>query len=174
MVAKKKRTRGGALTVTMPSDCEVVMTRVFDAPRRLVFEAWTRPEHVVQFFGPRGSTMPECEIDLRASGTYRYVIRHKGKDVGTRGVYREIVRPERIVVVEGFDDFPDQESFVTTTFTEEDGRTTLTSHIVYASAEARDAVVGMGMPEGAGEMFDRLAEHLRTKLQPQQANPSGP
>jgi uncharacterized protein YndB with AHSA1/START domain len=172
MVAKKKG--GGALTVTMPSDREIVMTRVFDAPRRVVFEAWTKPEHVVHFFGPYGSTMAECEIDLRAGGTYRYVIRHKGKDVGTRGVYREIVRPERLVVVEGMDDFPDQESFVTATFTEEDGQTTLTSHIVYASVEARDAVVDMGMPEGAGQMFDRLAEHLRTMLQPQQANPSGP
>ncbi|MDB4993770.1 MAG: hypothetical protein JWM74_1202 [Myxococcaceae bacterium] len=172
MVTKKKG--AGALTVTMPSDREVVMTRVFDAPRRLVFEAWTKPEHVVHFLGPYGSTMVECEIDLRAGGTYRYVIRHRGKDTGMRGVYREIVRPERLVVVEGFDDFPDQESFITATFTEEDGQTTLTSHILYASVEARDAVVHMGMADGAGQMFDRLAEHLRTMLRPQPTNPASP
>jgi uncharacterized protein YndB with AHSA1/START domain len=172
MVAKKKGS--GALTVTMPSDREIVMTRVFDAPRRLVFEAWTKPEHVARFFGPRGSSMPECEIDLRTGGTYRYVIRSNGKDMGIRGVYREIVRPERLVVVEGFDDFPDQESFVTATFTEEDGQTIVESHILYASAEARDAVVDMGMPEGAGQMFDRLAELLATMTAPQQMNPSGP
>jgi uncharacterized protein YndB with AHSA1/START domain len=158
----------------MPSDVEIVMTRVFDAPRRLVFDAWTKAEHVVQYFGPRGSTMCECQIDLRQGGTYRYVIRHDGKDVGMRGVYREIVRPERLVVVEGFDDFPEQEAFITGTFTEEDGQTTFTTRIVYASAAARDAVIDMGMPEGASQTFDRLAEHLRTLTTPQQATPSGP
>jgi uncharacterized protein YndB with AHSA1/START domain len=174
MVAKGKKS-SAALTVTMPSDKEIVMTRVFEAPRRLVFDAWTKAEHVVHWFGRRGWTLPECEIDLRPGGTYRYVMRAAGqKDVGMRGVYREIVRPERLVVVEGFDDFPDHEAFITASFIEQDGRTTVTSRIVYATEAARDAVVAMGMPEGAGETLDRLAEHLATLTKPEQARPSAP
>jgi uncharacterized protein YndB with AHSA1/START domain len=151
------------LIVTTPSDREIVMTRVFNAPRRLVFDAWTRPELVARWFGPRGWTMPVCEIDLRPGGGYRYVLRGPdGLEMGMQGVYRAIERPDRLVCTEVFDDWPDTETLNTAVLTEQDGKTTWTATILYPSTAARDAVIQSGMAQGAGESMDRLAELLPT------------
>src|SRR5271155_4871328 len=106
-----------ALIVTTPSDREVVLTRVFDAPRRLVFEALTRPEHVLRWFGPHSCPIVECEMDFRVGGAWRYILRRAdGRNMGMRGVYREIQAPERLVSTESFDDYPG-ESLNTLTLT---------------------------------------------------------
>jgi uncharacterized protein YndB with AHSA1/START domain len=150
----------GTLKVTTPTDREIVLTRVFDAPRRLVFDAFSKPELLKRWFGPRGWSMTVCEIDLRVGGAFRFVLRSPdGKDMGMRGVYREIVPPERSVHMESFDDYPG-ESQVTAVFTEDRGKTTLTATVLYASREVRDAVIKSGMEHGAAESYDKLAELL--------------
>jgi uncharacterized protein YndB with AHSA1/START domain len=155
------------LAVTPRSDREVVLTRVFDAPRRLVFEAFTKPEHVARWYGPHGSTCPVCEIDLRVGGSYRYVSRSTdGVEFGVRGTYREITPPERLVCTETFDAYPDSEAVITMTLEEHEGMTTLSAAIAYPSAAVRDAVLASGMERGAGETYDRLAELLPQLHQP--------
>src|SRR5258708_23569127 len=153
----------GTLKLTTPIDREIAMTRVFDAPRRLVFDAFTKPELVKHWLlGPPGWTMPVCEIDLRVGGAYRYVWRNtNGKEMGMGGIYREIVPQERLVCTELFDDawYPG-ESLVTTTLTERGGRTTLTSTMLYVSQEARDGVLKSGMERGVVASYDRLEELL--------------
>src|ERR1700740_2551312 len=97
----------GTLQVTMPSDREIVLTRAFDAPRHLVFEAFTKPELLKRWFGPRGWSLPVCEVDLRVGGGFRFVLRGPdGQQMGMRGTYRELDPPRRSVHVETFDDFP--------------------------------------------------------------------
>ena len=162
---------GERLIVTPQSDREIVMTRVFNAPRHLVFDAWTKPELFVRWFGPRGWTVPVCEIDLRPGGTYHFVLRGPdGSEIGMRGVYREIVRHDRLVCTEAYDGFsevgwrPEDESLVTTVLTEDDGKTTWTATVVYPSKEVRDAVIQSGMERGAAESYDRLAELLATMV----------
>src|SRR5713101_8342130 len=120
----------GTLKVTTPTDREIAMTRVFDAPRRLLFGALTEPELVKQWLlGPPGWTMPVCEIDLRVGGKYRYVWRHAdGREMGMGGVYKEIVPHEAW--------YPG-ESLITSTLVEQGGKTTLTTTILYVSREAR-------------------------------------
>jgi uncharacterized protein YndB with AHSA1/START domain len=150
----------GTLTVTTPTDREVVLTRVFDAPRHLVFDAFTKPELLKRWFGPHGWSLVICEVDLRVGGGFRFVLRGPdGRDMGMRGVYREIAPPDRSVHMESFDDFPG-ESQVTTVLTEQDGKTTLTATVLYASKEVRDAVIQSGMEHGAAESYDKLAELL--------------
>lgn len=150
-----------ALTVTMPSDREIEMTRVFDAPRRLVFEACTQPEHLLRWFGPHSCPIVECQVDLRVGGAWRYILRGPdGKSLGMRGVYREIAPYHRLVSTESFDDHPG-ESLNTLTFSEKDGKTSLTTRVLYDSKETRDAVIRSGMEHGAAETYDRLSEHLR-------------
>jgi uncharacterized protein YndB with AHSA1/START domain len=151
----------GATTFATPSDREIVITRVLDAPRRLVFEALTNPAHVPHWYGPRGWTLPVCQIDFRPGGAWRYVLRGpQGTDMGMRGVYQEITPPERIVSTESFDDYPG-ESLNTVVLTEEHGKTTMTVTVLYPSKEVRDAVLNSGMQAGASETYDRLAEYLR-------------
>ena len=150
----------GETTFTTPSDREIEMTRLFDAPRQLVFDAFTNPAHVPHWFGPRGWSVPVCEIDLRPGGAWRYVLSGPdGEEMGMSGVYREITPPERIVTTESFDDYPG-ESLNTLTLTEEDGKTRYTVTVLYADKETRDAVLATGMSEGAAETLERLAEHL--------------
>ena len=132
--------RVGVTAFATPTDREFVITRVLDAPRRLVFEAWTDPEHLPHWLlGPEGWTMPVCEIDLRPGGVWRFVWRHAdGNEMEMRGVYREIVPPERLVSTESWGgDWP--ETLNTLVFSEEDGKTTLTCTVLYPSKEARDA-----------------------------------
>jgi uncharacterized protein YndB with AHSA1/START domain len=150
----------GTLKVTTPTDREIVLTRVFDAPRRLVFDAFSKPELLKRWFGPRGWSLVVCEVDLKVGGGFRFVLRGPdGKEMGMRGVYREIVPPERSVHMESFDDFPG-ESQVTAVFVEEEGKTTLTATILYPSREVRDAVIKSGMEHGAAESYDKLNELL--------------
>jgi uncharacterized protein YndB with AHSA1/START domain len=153
------------LEVRTQGDREVVMTRVFDAPRRLVFEAMTKPEHVKQWFGPHGWTCETSEIDFRPGGKWRTILRGPdGRTMGMSGVYKEITPPERFVSTEAFDDFPG-EALNTLTFVEQDGKTIFTVTVLAPSAEVRDIVLRSGMERGAGETYDRLAEHLKTMVQ---------
>src|SRR5437762_6946579 len=147
----------GTLKVTTPTDREIVLTRVFDAPRNLVFEAFSKPELLKRWFGPRGWSLVVCDVDLRVGGGFRFVLRGPdGKEMGMRGVYREIVPPERSVHMESFDDFPG-ESQVTAVFVEEGGKTTMTATVLYPSQEIRDAVMKSGMEHGAAECHAKLA-----------------
>jgi uncharacterized protein YndB with AHSA1/START domain len=154
------------LQVSTPSDREIVMTRVFDAPRDLVFEAWTNPEHVRHWWGLRASTMLRCEADVRPGGSWRYVTTGSdGEEVPFTGVYREITAPERLVYTEVYDVAPfnsGDPAVNTVIFTEENGRTLTTVTTVYPTKEVRDFVLGTGMERGAAESYDRLAEHLKT------------
>ena len=150
----------GSLQVTTPTDREIVMTRVFDAPRRLVYDAFTKPDLLRRWFGPRGWALVTCEVDLRVGGSFRFVLGGPdGRELGMRGVYRELVPPERSVHIESFDDYPG-ESLVTSVLVEQRGKTTLTVTILYPSREVRDAVIQSGMEHGAAESYDKLAELL--------------
>jgi uncharacterized protein YndB with AHSA1/START domain len=147
----------------LPSDREIVLTRVFDAPSRLVFEAWTRPEHVVRWYGCGQVSLVACKIDLRVGGAWRYTMRAPDGAARTmRGIYREIVPPGRLVYTEQCVSagFTSNEALVTVLFAEHDGMTILTSTILHGSKEDRDAQLASGMEQGAGEVLDRLARHV--------------
>jgi uncharacterized protein YndB with AHSA1/START domain len=147
------------LQIATPSNHEIVMTRAFDAPRSLVFDCWTQPELVRRWmFGPDGWSFVVCEIDLRVGGGYRFVWRGPdGSEMGMRGVYREIVAPERLVSSELYDeDWTGGETLGTTLFTEQGGKTTVTSTLRYASKEARDGALASGMDQGMAMGYDRL------------------
>ena len=149
------------LEVTTPTEREVVLTRAFDAPRRLVFDAMTRPELLKRWLGAPGRTLEVCETDLTAGGAYRYVWRGPGKrDVGMHGVHREVVSPERIVRTEAWEDWDAGETVVTAVLVEQRGRTTLTSTVLFPSQEVRDTVLKSGLKSGADENYDKLAELL--------------
>jgi uncharacterized protein YndB with AHSA1/START domain len=149
--------------VATPSDREIRMTRLFDAPRHLVFEAMSRPEHIKRWWGRLGEgySVPVCEVDLRPGGAWRFVNRHPNGEAAFHGVYREIAPPERIVFTEIFEPFPDAESVVTAVLTEENGKTRLTVTALYPSLEVRDMVLGTGMAQGAAISYDRLEEVAR-------------
>jgi uncharacterized protein YndB with AHSA1/START domain len=154
------------LQVSMRGDREIVMTRVFHAPRGLVFEAMTKPELVKKWLlGPPGWTMPVCEIDLRVGGKYRYVWRHaNGNEMGMGGVYREIAIPERLVATEKFDQawYPG-EAVGTLLLSEQEGKTTVTQTVLYQSREARDGILKSGMESGVAASYDRLEEVLASQ-----------
>lgn len=155
------------LQIATPSDLEVVITREFDAPRELVFDCHTKPDLVRRWLlGPPGWTMPTCEIDLRVDGRYRYVWRGpNGEEMGMGGIFREIVRPERLATNELFDqDWTGGETQVTTRFTERQGRTTSTITVLYSSKEAREGALATGMAEGMEAGYQRLDELLVTEL----------
>ena len=152
----------GTLKVTTPSPTEIVLTRVFDAPRDLVFRAMHEPELVKRWYGPHGHNLVVCEIDFRVGGKWRYVLRDPGgKDMGMYGSYKEIDAPARIVSTEGFDMYPVGEALVTVLLVEHDGKTTMTSTSRYPSQQIRDMVIATGMEHGAAETFDRLNDLLR-------------
>ncbi|HET6290167.1 MAG TPA: SRPBCC family protein [Amycolatopsis sp.] len=156
---------GRTLSVTKSGELEIVMTRSFDAPRALVFDAWTKPELVRRWFGPRDWEVVECEIDLRVGGRWRYRLRHHGgTEMLLQGVYQEIDRPERFVSLETNEDCDASEgqALATLTLAEHGGVTTLTQVVRYASKRIRDAVLEAGMERGVGEGFDKLAEVVAT------------
>jgi uncharacterized protein YndB with AHSA1/START domain len=151
----------GTLQVTTPADRQIVLTRVFDAPRSLVFDALTKPELVKRWYGPRDWSLIVCEIDLTVGGAWRYVLRGPdGATMGMSGVYREIAAPGRLVSTEAFDEYPDGEALATVVLVEAAGKTTFTNTLLYPSQQVRDAVIASGMEHGAAETFDRLAEEL--------------
>lgn len=151
-------------TFTTPSDLEISMTRVFDAPSRLVYDAWTRAEHIPHWMmGPDGWTMTRCDIDLRTGGAWRFEWRGTdGAVMGMDGVYQEVVPGERLVSTESWGG-PWADTLNTLVFTEAAGRTTITSTMRYPSREARDAVLESGMKRGIEMSFNRLAEYLRSR-----------
>jgi uncharacterized protein YndB with AHSA1/START domain len=157
-------TNAGALMVTTPSDREIQMTRLFNAPRSLVFESFTKPELVRRWLlGPDGWSMPVCEIDLRVGGEYRYVWRNdsSGKEMAAGGVFREIVAPERLVHSERFDDpWYAGDAIVTTLFVEQGGRTTVKQTMLLESREVRDGILKSGMETGVERSYQRLEEQL--------------
>jgi uncharacterized protein YndB with AHSA1/START domain len=154
-----------SFTVTTPSDREIRMSRLFDAPRALVFEAMTRPEHIRNWWGRLGEgySVPVCEVDFRVGGKWRFVNRTpKGEDAVFYGEYREIDPPARVVFTEIFEPFPDAVSIVTSELTEENGKTRLTATCRYPSREVRDMVRATGMERGAAISYDRLEEVARS------------
>jgi uncharacterized protein YndB with AHSA1/START domain len=149
------------LTITTPSDREVMLTREFDAPATMVFDALTKPEWLKRWYGPAGWTLVVCDIDLQVGGAWRFVVRQPaGKEIGQRGVYQEIDRPSRIVNTESWEDWDAGETLVTTVLTESDGKTIFQCTILFPSQEVRDTVVKAGLEHGAKEGYDKLAEVL--------------
>jgi len=148
---------GDGLRVEMAGDREVVLTRTFHAPRRLVWDAYTKPEQLKRWFGPHGWTLVTCDVDFHPGGKWRFVM-HGPKDgkLGMYGEYREIQAPEQIVQTEAFDDFPG-EALDSIVFTEASGHTTITTRVLCSSREVRDGMLHSGMSDGAGETFERLA-----------------
>lgn len=159
-MAVKSAANSDTFKVTTPSDREIRMTRLFDAPRRLVFEAMSKPEHITQWWGRLGDgySVPICEVDLRPGGKYRFVNRHPKGEAEFYGEYREVAPPDRMVFTEIYAPFPDAESVVTVTLADENGKTRFTINSVYPSREVRDAVLQSGMERGAAISYDRLEE----------------
>ena len=155
-----------SFNVTTPSSQEIRITRLFDAPRRLVFDAMTKPEHVRRWWGclGEGYSVPVCEIDLRPGGAWRFVNRHPKGEAAFHGEYHEITPPSRLVFTEIFEEFPDSVSVVTSEFTDENGKTRLIVTARYPSPEVRDMVLASGMSNGAAISYDRL-EDLVAELQ---------
>jgi len=153
--------RSNELTIATPSEREIVMTREFDAPRELVFEAHSSCEHMSRWWGPRKYEFASCEIDFRPGGKWRVVHRGPdGEEYAFYGEYREILRPERIVWTFEFEGFPGSVSVETMTLEEHDGKTTFTATSVYDTVEQRDQMLQSGMEEGATESMERLDEYL--------------
>jgi uncharacterized protein YndB with AHSA1/START domain len=148
----------GDLTVTLPSDLEIKMVRVFDAPRALVFEAHTSCEHLTHWWG-RGNPL-DCEVDFRPGGTYRFVEHAPDGEYAFHGEYREIQPPERIVQTFEYDGTPRIVCLETLELTEDAGKTTVTSISRFGTKEERDAMVSAGMESGATESYDALAAYL--------------
>jgi uncharacterized protein YndB with AHSA1/START domain len=153
----------GTLKLSTPSEREIALTRIFNATRRLVFEAITKPELLKRWlYGPEGWSLDVCEVDLRAGGAYRYVWRKPGvPELGVSGVFREVTPPERLVATEQFDNpwYPG-EALITQQLAERNGRTTLTMILRYESQAARDGVLQTPMDQGLGASYDRLAKVL--------------
>jgi len=152
-------------TVTLPADDQILITREFDAPRHLVYRAWTTPELVRRWWSGKRGEVTLAEIDLRVGGAWRYVMTAHGEfEVGFHGEYREIVENERIVSTEVYEGAPDAEALNTLTLTERDGRTTMTILVAHQSTSNRDMHVNSGMEGGMNESLDaleRVAQSLR-------------
>lgn len=164
------------LEVTTPTDREIAVKRVFDAPRSRVFEAYTRPELLKRWLGVfRGWTLDVCEVDLKVGGAYRYVWRDaaRGREMGMGGIFKEIVPSERLVVTEKFDEaWYAGEALVTTVLVEQNGRTTLTATMRYESKAVRDAVLASPMETGMAASYDNLAALLAAEVAPAMARPA--
>ena len=158
-------TSSGSAKVTLPTDDQILITREFDAPKHLVYKAFTTPELVKRWWHANRGEMTVAEIDLRVGGKWRYVmIADGGMEVGFHGEYREIVPNERIVSTETFEGLPegvseaDGTTVNTATFTETDGRTTLALLVQAPSAATRDAIVASGMEAGLQDALDNLEQ----------------
>jgi uncharacterized protein YndB with AHSA1/START domain len=148
--------------MTLPSDLEILITREFNAPKHLVFKAWTTPELVKRWWSGGGGEMTVAEIDLRVGGTWRYVIAGEGYEVAFHGEYREIEPNERIVTTEVYEAMPDGEALNIVTFTETDGRTTLEYLVRTATKELRDTMAESGMETGVQAQMDLLEQVARS------------
>jgi uncharacterized protein YndB with AHSA1/START domain len=150
----------GTATVTLPTDEQILITREFDAPKHLVYKAWTTPELVKRWWNAKRGEVTVAEIDLRVGGTWRYVmVTEDGFEVAFHGEFREIVPTERIVTTEVYEGAPEGgETLNTLTFTETDGRTTLTNLVQAPSKQVRDAIIDSGMEAGMQDAMDLLEE----------------
>jgi uncharacterized protein YndB with AHSA1/START domain len=152
-------TSKGSAKVTLPADQEILITREFDAPRHLVYEAYTNPDLVRRWWHAKRGEMTVCDIDLRVGGRWRYVmVTPEGMEVAFHGEYREIVPNERIVSTEVYEGMPDAEALDTLTLTEVDGRTRLEILVEHASKEHRDAHIESGMEAGLQDALDLLEQ----------------
>ena len=152
-------TNSGKAVVTLPSDTEILITRTFDAPKELVFKAWTTPELIARWWAGQRGTVTSIEVDLRVGGRWRYVmVANEGFEVAFHGEYREIVPNERLVSTEVFEMVPDDHAVDTMTLEEHDGTTTLTVLVEHTSKEARDMHVESGMEGGLQEALDLLEQ----------------
>jgi uncharacterized protein YndB with AHSA1/START domain len=145
--------------VTLPTDTQILITRDFEAPRHLVYKAYTTPELIKRWWSGDRGEVTGVEVDLRVGGSWRYVMTaNEGFEVGFHGEYREIVPNERLVTTEIFEGAPEAEGVVTTTFTERNGRTTLTTLMQLPSREVRDTIIDSGMEGGMQEAMDHLEQ----------------
>src|SRR6478609_3138865 len=155
-------TSSGSATVTLPTDRQILITREFDAPRHLVYKAWTTPELVKRWWHANRGQVTIAEIDLRVGGTWRYVsVTESGREVAFHGEYREIVPNERLVSTEVYEGIPDADQHAalnTLTLTERDGRTLLTVLVEHPTREGRDAHINSGMEPGMQDAFDLLEQ----------------
>jgi uncharacterized protein YndB with AHSA1/START domain len=152
-------TSSGTAVVTLPTDTQILITREFDAPRHLVYRAWTTPELIRRWWSGDRGEVTIAEVDLRVGGRWRYVMTANGGfEVAFHGEYREIVPNERIVSTEVYEGMPDGEAVDTLTFTEKDGRTTLSLLVQHTSQEDRDAQINSGMEGGMQEAMDHLEQ----------------
>jgi uncharacterized protein YndB with AHSA1/START domain len=152
-------TSSGTAKVTLPADDQILIAREFNAPKHLVYKAWTTPELVRRWWNAKRGEVTTCEIDLRVGGTWRYVmVTPDGMEVGFHGEYREIVPNERIVSTEVFEGMPEAAALNTLTLAEEDGRTTLTVLVEHSSKEHRDGHINSGMEAGMQDAMDLLEE----------------
>jgi uncharacterized protein YndB with AHSA1/START domain len=143
--------------VTLPTDTEILITREFDAPRHLVWKAYTTPELIKRWWGGSHGTVTSAEVDLRVGGSWRYVlVANEGFEVAFHGEYREIAAPDRVVNTEIYEGAPEGVGLVTTTLVETDGRTLLTQRCDYGDQKVRDAVIDSGMEGGMQESFDEM------------------
>jgi uncharacterized protein YndB with AHSA1/START domain len=154
--------RHGSAVITLPSDTEILITRVFDAPAALIFKAWTTPELIKRWWGFETSEWLVCEMDLQVGGQWRYVIRDRGMEVGFHGEIRELEAPHRMVSTEVFEGFPDAGSVNTMTLDEVDGVTTMTTLIQHELQEHRDAQLASGMEGGMQVSYNRLEDVARS------------
>ena len=155
----EQMTTSGTAKVTLPADEQILITREFDAPKHLVYKAWTTPELVRRWWNAKRGEVTTCEIDLRVGGTWRYVmVTPDGTEVGFHGEYREIVPNERIVSTEVFEGMPEAAALNTLTLAERDGRTTLTVLVEHSSKEHRDGHINSGMEAGMQDAMDLLEE----------------
>jgi uncharacterized protein YndB with AHSA1/START domain len=158
--------RHGSAVITLPSDTDILITRVFDAPAERVFDAYTKPEHVRRWWGFETSEWLVCDVDLRVGGTWRYVVRDEGMEVGFHGEYREIERPHRLVTTEVYEGIPDpgpeNHAVNVVTLDEAEGTTTLTVLVQMPDRESRDALLESGMESGLQVSYDRLEELVRS------------
>ena len=150
------------LNLTLSSDREISMTRVFNAPARVLFDVWTKPEHVRKWYGVRQTTVTVCDIDLRVGGAWRWVVARNGMEVAFSGVFREIDPPRRLQRTEVFEAMPGAESLVTLTFNEKDGQTTLTLNMLFKSKQDRDVALKSGMELGIKECFQKIDDLVAT------------
>ncbi len=152
-------TTKGSAVVTLPTDTQILITREFDAPRHLVYRAYTTPELIKRWWGGDRGEVTSVEVDLRPGGTWRYVmVANGGFEVAFRGEYAEIVQDERIVSTEIFEAMPDAGAVATATFTEKDGRTTLQILVQHQTTEHRDGHINSGMEGGMQESMDHLED----------------
>lgn len=151
-------------SLTLPSDLEFQITRAFEAPASLVFRVWTEAEHIQRWYGCDQAKLTRCDVDLAVNGGYRYAMEYNGGSGTMFGVYREIEAPRRLVYTQGYvaDNLLTPNGLVTMTFTETNGRTTLTITTRHASKADRDAHLASGVEQGAVQCMDRLEVHLRT------------